>query len=91
MVHRHPFFPAPAWVSGSWGEISQAAMADLLRRADAIFIEELRRHDLYDKVSQAFRGCFLPVRSRRRQWATGRRLTIYVIALRRPVETIRFS
>jgi hypothetical protein len=28
--------------------------ADLLRQADAIFIEELRRHDLYDKTSQAF-------------------------------------
>ena len=36
--------------------------AELLRRADAIFIEELRRADLYDKVSQAF-AVFLPVRS----------------------------
>ena len=36
--------------------------ADTLRRADAIFIEELRRADYYDKVSQAF-AVFLPVRS----------------------------
>jgi GMP synthase PP-ATPase subunit len=36
--------------------------ADLLRRADAIFIEELRAADWYDKVAQAF-GVFLPVRS----------------------------
>jgi GMP synthase (glutamine-hydrolysing) len=36
--------------------------ADLLRRADAIFIEELRKHDLYDRTSQAF-AVFLPVRS----------------------------
>jgi GMP synthase (glutamine-hydrolysing) len=36
--------------------------ADLLRRADAIFIEELRNHDWYDKTSQAF-AVFLPVRS----------------------------
>ncbi len=35
---------------------------DLLRRADAIFIEELRKADLYDKVSQAF-TVFLPVGS----------------------------
>lgn len=36
--------------------------ADLLREADAIFIEELRKADLYDKVSQAF-VVFLPVKS----------------------------
>jgi len=36
--------------------------ADLLRRADAIFIEELHNHDLYTKVSQAF-TVFLPVKS----------------------------
>jgi len=36
--------------------------ADLLRQADAIFIEKLRRHDLYDKTSQAF-AVFLPARS----------------------------
>src|ERR1700693_532396 len=60
MVHRHPF-PGPGLGVRILGEIHKAH-ADLLRRADAIFIEELRRHDLYDKVSQAF-AVFLPVRS----------------------------
>jgi len=58
----------------------------LLRRADAIFIEELRRHDLYDKVSQAF-AVFLPVRSVG-VMGDGRRYD-YVVALR-AVETIDF-
>ena len=60
--------------------------ADLLRQADAIFIEELRRADLYDRTSQAF-AVFLPVKSvgvvgdaRAYEW---------VIALR-AVETIDF-
>ncbi len=43
-----------------WG--SEEEYCDLLRRADAIFIEELRKADLYDKVSRAF-TVFLPVRS----------------------------
>jgi GMP synthase (glutamine-hydrolysing) len=57
-----------------------------LRRADAIFIEELRTHELYDKVSQAF-AVFLPVRSVG-VMGDGRRYD-YVIALR-AVETIDF-
>src|ERR1700678_3040678 len=59
MVQRHPF-PGPGLGVRILGEIHKAH-ADLLRRADAIFIEELRRHGLYDKVSQAF-AVFLPVR-----------------------------
>jgi GMP synthase (glutamine-hydrolysing) len=43
------------------GEIKKE-YCDLLRRADAIFIEELYAADLYQKVSQAF-TVFLPVRS----------------------------
>ena len=43
------------------GEVKKE-YADLLRRADDIFIDELRRHDLYDKVSQAF-AVFMPVKS----------------------------
>jgi GMP synthase (glutamine-hydrolysing) len=43
------------------GEVTREA-ADTLARADAIFIEELRRHDWYDRVSQAF-AVWLPVRS----------------------------
>ena len=60
--------------------------AELLRKADAIFIDELRRHDLYDKTSQAF-AVFLPVRSVA-VMGDGRRYD-YVIALR-AVETIDF-
>jgi GMP synthase (glutamine-hydrolysing) len=60
MVHRHPF-PGPGLGVRILGAVSKPR-AELLRRADAIFIEELRRADLYDKVSQAF-AVFLPVRS----------------------------
>ena len=60
--------------------------ADLLRQADAIFIEELYRHDLYNKVSQAF-AVFLPVKSVG-VMGDGRRYD-YVIAIR-AVETIDF-
>jgi GMP synthase (glutamine-hydrolysing) len=59
---------------------------DPLRRADAIFIEELRSHELYDKVSQAF-AVFLPVKSVG-VTGDGRRYE-YVIALR-AVETVDF-
>jgi len=84
MVHRHPF-PGPGLGVRILGEITKAH-ADLLRRADAVFIEELRLHDLYDKVSQAF-AVFLPVRSVG-VMGDGRRYD-YVIALR-AVETIDF-
>jgi GMP synthase (glutamine-hydrolysing) len=60
MVFRHPF-PGPGLGVRILGE-AKREYADLLRRADAIFIEELRAADWYDKVAQAF-GVFLPVRS----------------------------
>ena len=60
MVYRHPF-PGPGLGVRILGEVRKD-YADLLRQADHIFIEELRRHDLYDKTSQAF-AVFLPVRS----------------------------
>jgi len=60
MVYRHPF-PGPGLGVRILGEVTKAH-ADLLRRADAIFIEELQRHDWYDKVSQAF-TVLLPVKS----------------------------
>jgi GMP synthase (glutamine-hydrolysing) len=84
MVYRHPF-PGPGLGVRILGEI-QKSHADLLRRADAIFIEELRTQGLYDKVSQAF-AVFLPVRSVG-VMGDGRRYD-YVIALR-AVETIDF-
>jgi GMP synthase (glutamine-hydrolysing) len=84
MVYRHPF-PGPGLGVRILGEV-KAEYADLLARADAIFIEELRKSGWYDKTSQAF-AVFLPVRSvgvvgdaRAYEW---------VIALR-AVETIDF-
>ena len=84
MVYRHPF-PGPGLGVRILGEIHKE-YADLLRRADAIFIEELRKHDLYDRTSQAF-AVFLPVKSVG-VMGDGRRYD-YVIALR-AVETVDF-
>jgi len=84
MVYRHPF-PGPGLGVRILGEVKKA-YADLLRLADAIFIEELYRHKLYDQVSQAF-AVFLPVKSVG-VMGDGRRYD-YVIALR-AVETIDF-
>jgi GMP synthase (glutamine-hydrolysing) len=60
MVYRHPF-PGPGLGVRILGEVKKD-YADLLRRADAIFIEELRHAGWYDKTSQAF-AVFLPVKS----------------------------
>jgi GMP synthase (glutamine-hydrolysing) len=84
MVFRHPF-PGPGLGVRILGEVTKQ-YADLLRQADAIFIEELYRHDLYSKVSQAF-AVFLPVKSVG-VMGDGRRYD-YVIAIR-AVETIDF-
>ncbi len=84
MINRHPF-PGPGLGVRILGEV-KPEYADLLRRADAIFIEELERNDLYDKTSQAF-AVFLPVRSVG-VMGDGRRYD-YVIALR-AVETVDF-
>ena len=84
MVHRHPF-PGPGLGVRILGEVKRE-YAEVLARADAIFIEELRKAGLYDRTSQAF-AVFLPVKSvgvvgdaRAYEW---------VIALR-AVETIDF-
>jgi len=84
MVYRHPF-PGPGLGVRILGEVRKD-YADTLRLADEIFIEELRKNELYDKVSQAF-TVFLPVRSvgvvgDNRQYA-------HVVALR-AVETVDF-
>jgi GMP synthase (glutamine-hydrolysing) len=60
MVYRHPF-PGPGLGVRILGEVHKP-YADILRRADHIFIEELHRADIYDKISQAF-AVFLPVKS----------------------------
>jgi GMP synthase (glutamine-hydrolysing) len=84
LVFRHPF-PGPGLGVRILGEVRKE-FADLLRLADDIFITELRRADLYDKVSQAF-AVFLPVKSVG-VMGDGRRYD-YVVALR-AVETIDF-
>jgi GMP synthase (glutamine-hydrolysing) len=84
MVYRHPF-PGPGLGVRILGEVRKE-FADLLRRTDAIYIDELRNYGLYDKTSQAF-AVFLPVRSVG-VMGDGRRYD-YVVALR-AVETIDF-
>ena len=84
MVQRHPF-PGPGLGVRILGEVKKE-YADLLRLADHIFIDELYKHDLYHKTSQAF-TVFLPVKSVG-VMGDGRRYD-YVVALR-AVETIDF-
>lgn len=84
MIQRHPF-PGPGLGVRILGEIKQE-YAEILRKADAIFIEELRAAKLYERVSQAF-AVFLPVKSVG-VMGDGRQYG-YVIALR-AVETTDF-
>lgn len=84
LISRHPF-PGPGLAVRILGEVKQE-FADLLRQADAIFIDELRKSGWYEKTSQAF-AVFLPVKSvgvvgDMRQYE-------YVVALR-SVETVDF-
>jgi GMP synthase (glutamine-hydrolysing) len=84
LVYRHPF-PGPGLGVRILGEVTREAAA-VLRRADAIFIDELRRADYYEKVDQAF-AVFLPVKS---VGVVGdARRYEHVIALR-AVETVDF-
>jgi GMP synthase (glutamine-hydrolysing) len=84
LVGRHPF-PGPGLGVRILGEVKKE-YADLLRRADDIFIDELRANGLYDSVSQAF-AVFLPVKSVG-VMGDGRKYD-YVVALR-AVETVDF-
>ena len=84
MVQRHPF-PGPGLGVRVLGEVKREYL-DLLRQADAIFMEELNNSGWYQKVSQAF-TVFLPVRSVG-VMGDGRRYD-YVVALR-AVKTIDF-
>lgn len=60
MIHRHPF-PGPGLGVRILGEVKKK-YADILRQADAIFLDELYAAGLYHSVSQAF-AVFLPVKS----------------------------
>jgi len=84
MLYRHPF-PGPGLGVRILGPIKEE-FAEILRKADHIFMEELNNQKLYDKVDQAF-AVFLPVKS---VGVTGdERRYDYVIALR-AVKTIDF-
>ena len=84
MINRHPF-PGPGLGVRILGEVRKE-YADILRKADSIFIEELHNHSLYEKVSQAF-AVFLPIKSV--GVAGDARKYDWVISLR-AVETIDF-
>ncbi|MDP8101627.1 glutamine-hydrolyzing GMP synthase [Phocoenobacter atlanticus] len=84
MLNRHPF-PGPGLGVRVLGEVKKE-YCDLLRKADAIFIEELHNTDWYYKVSQAF-TVFLPVKSVG-VMGDGRKYD-WVVSLR-AVETIDF-
>ena len=84
LLGRHPF-PGPGLGVRILGEV-KLEFADLLRKADHIFMEELNNFNLYDSVDQAF-AVFLPVKSV--GVAGDERRYDYVIALR-AVETIDF-
>jgi GMP synthase (glutamine-hydrolysing) len=84
MIYRHPV-PGPGLGVRILGEVKKE-YADILRKADAIYLEELYRNELYDKVSQAF-AVFLPVRSV--AVLGDARAYDYVVALR-AVETVDF-
>jgi GMP synthase (glutamine-hydrolysing) len=60
MVGRHPF-PGPGLAIRILGAVSEPALA-VLRLADSIYLEEIRRANLYDEIWQAF-AVLLPVRS----------------------------
>lgn len=84
IIFRHPF-PGPGLGVRILGAIKQDYV-QMLQRVDDIFISELRKHNLYDQVAQAF-AVFLPVRSVG-VMGDGRKYD-YVVALR-AVETTDF-
>ena len=84
LIERHPF-PGPGLAVRIIGDITKEKVG-ILQDVDSIFIEELRNHNLYNKISQAL-AVFLPIKSvgvmgDQRQYN-------YVVALR-AVKTIDF-
>ncbi|WP_273521990.1 glutamine-hydrolyzing GMP synthase [Rhodosalinus sediminis] len=59
-IGRHPF-PGPGLAIRCPGEITRDKL-EILRRADAVYIDQIRRHGLYDEIWQAF-AALLPVRT----------------------------
>jgi len=59
-VNRHPF-PGPGLAIRVPGEVTEEKLA-ILRKADAVYLDEIRKAGLYDKIWQAF-AVLLPVRT----------------------------
>ncbi len=59
-IGRHPF-PGPGLAIRCPGEITRAKL-EILRKADAVYIDQIRKHGLYDEIWQAF-CAILPVRT----------------------------
>ena len=59
-IARHPF-PGPGLAIRCPGEITPEKL-DILRRADAVYIDQIRRHGLYDEIWQAF-AAILPMKT----------------------------
>lgn len=59
-IRRHPF-PGPGLAIRCPGEITRAKL-EILREADAVYIDQIRKHDLYDEIWQAY-AAILPVRT----------------------------
>ena len=59
-IGRHPF-PGPGLAIRCPGEITRNKL-EILRKADAVFIDQIRKHGLYDEIWQAF-VAILPVRT----------------------------
>ena len=59
-IRRHPF-PGPGLAIRCPGEITGEKL-DILRRADAVYIDQIRKHGLYDEIWQAF-AAILPMRT----------------------------
>ena len=59
-IRRHPF-PGPGLAIRCPGEITRDKL-DILRKADAVYIDQIRKHGLYDEIWQAF-AAILPMRT----------------------------
>lgn len=84
LVWRHPF-PGPGIAIRILGEVTPSQV-EIARKADYIFIEEIRKAGLYNKISQAF-ACLLPVKS---VGVMGDQRTYEQVIALRAIETVDF-